>query len=60
MYYPVIVADDFTTFDAKLDQLLEWKRGLSADMLNGSGELSASEFLDLQDVDGKTAFAGPN
>lgn len=57
VYYPVVIADDFTTFDAKLDQLLEWKRGLSADMLNGSGEFSATEFLDLQNTDGSKALA---
>lgn len=57
VYYPVVVAGDFTTFDQKLDQLLEWKRGLSSDMLNGTGELLVSDFLDLQDVDGKEAFA---
>ena len=57
VYYPVVVAHDFTTFDAKLDQLLDWKRGLSADMLNGTGELSMTEFLDLQNVDGSNAFA---
>lgn len=57
VYYPVVVAEDFTTFDAKLDQLLDWKRGLSADMLNGSGELSAAEFLDLPSPDGGKAFA---
>lgn len=48
VYYPVIVADDFVTFDQKLDQLLDWKRGLSQDMLNGSGELSVADFIDLQ------------
>ncbi len=48
VYYPVIVADDFVTFDQKLDQLLDWKRGLSQDMLNGSGELSVADFVDLQ------------
>lgn len=57
VYYPVIVAHDFTTFDEKLDQLLDWKRSLSADMLNGSGEMNMSEFLDLQNVDGTNAFA---
>jgi len=57
VYYPVVVAHDFTTFDEKLDQLLDWKRGLSADMLNGSGEMNMAEFLDLQNVDGTNAFA---
>lgn len=46
VYYPVVVANDFVTFDQKLDQLLDWKRGLSSDMLNGTGEISVSEFLD--------------
>jgi hypothetical protein len=53
VYYPVIVAEDFVTFDQKLDQLLDWKRGLSSDMLNGTGEISVADFLDLQDLDGE-------
>jgi hypothetical protein len=57
VYYPVVVAKDFTTFDAKLDSLLDWKRELSRDMLNGSGDLPTTEFLDLQDVDGEIAFS---
>ena len=56
VYYPVVVAPDFVTFDAKLDSLLDWKRGLSDDMLNGIGELSAAEFSDLQNVDGARAL----
>ena len=56
VYYPVVVAPDFVTFDAKLDSLLDWKRGLSEDMLNGSGDLSSAEFSDLQNVDGASAF----
>jgi SNF2 family DNA or RNA helicase len=56
VYYPVVVAPDFITFDAKLDSLLDWKRGLSQDMLNGVGELSAAEFSDLQNVDGARAL----
>jgi len=36
--------------------LLGWKRGLSRDMLNGTGELTAAEFADLQNVDGASAF----
>jgi len=57
VYYPVVVADDFVTFDQKLDQLLDWKRGLSSDMLNGTGEISVSDFLNLQGIDGEEAFA---
>ena len=56
VYYPVVVAEDFLTFDAKLDKLLEWKRGLSTDMLNGSGELSPADFQDLEAPDGFKAF----
>lgn len=60
VYYPVVVAEDFVTFDQKLDQLLDWKRGLSSDMLNGTGEISVSDFLDLPDVDGTPAFSEAN
>lgn len=56
VYYPVVVAEDFLTFDAKLDTLLEWKRGLSTDMLNGTGELRPSDFGDLGAPDGGNAF----
>ncbi|MEF8723337.1 MAG: DEAD/DEAH box helicase [Candidatus Accumulibacter delftensis] len=47
VYYPVVVADDFVSFDEKLDKLLDWKRALSADMLNGSGEISVAELLEI-------------
>jgi Holliday junction resolvase len=56
VYNPVVVADSFTTFDAKLDKLLDWKRELSADMLNGTGDMSTADFADLEDVDGSNAF----
>jgi hypothetical protein len=56
VYYPVVVAHDFLTFDAKLDKLLDWKRGLSTDMLNGSGDLSPADFGDLEAPDGGNAF----
>jgi Holliday junction resolvase len=35
---------DFTTFDEKLDQLLEKKRLLAQDMLNGAGDVNPGEF----------------
>lgn len=44
VYYPVVTAPDFGTFDAKLDELLEWKRQLSRDMLNGTPDLLPNEF----------------
>lgn len=50
------MAEDFLTFDAKLDTLLEWKRGLSTDMLNGTGDLRPSDFGDLGAPDGGNAF----
>jgi len=56
VYCPVVVAEDFITFDAKLNTLLEWKRGLSGDMLNGVGDLSGNDFGDLENVGGGTAF----
>lgn len=37
VYYPTITAD-FKTFDMKLNEVLQWKRGLSGDMLNGTPE----------------------
>ena len=49
VYYPVIHADDFTTFEMKLHELLNPKRELASDMLNGTGEISPSDF-DLADV----------
>lgn len=49
VYYPVVAADDFTTFDVKLDQLLERKRSLAGDMLNGASDISVSDFK-VEDV----------
>lgn len=49
VYYPIVAADDFTTFDVKLDQLLERKRSLAGDMLNGCPDISTAEFL-IEDV----------
>jgi SNF2 family DNA or RNA helicase len=48
VYCPLVVAEDFTTFDAKLNALLEWKRGLSGDMLNGVGDVSGNDFGELE------------
>lgn len=44
VYYPVVYAEDFTTFDVKLDQLLTYKRELAKDMLNGAGDVKPGEF----------------
>lgn len=56
VYYPVVVANDFLTFDAKLDLLLSWRRSLAADMLNGAGDVSPADFGDLESPDGGNAF----
>jgi Holliday junction resolvase len=44
VYYPVVSAEDFTTFDVKLDHLLERKRSLAGVMLNGSPDISPADF----------------
>jgi hypothetical protein len=49
VYCPVVYADDFITFDVKLDQLLSVKRGLAEDMLNGTGEVRPGDFA-IEDV----------
>ncbi|MGH7488986.1 MAG: helicase-related protein, partial [bacterium] len=58
VYCPVVYADDFATFDVKLDELLEGKRNLARDMLNGSGDIRPGEF-DLDEVTptGETLFS---
>ena len=52
VYYPVVYADGFKTFDEKLHELLEYKRGISKDMLNGTGNILPSEFDDVIGVGG--------
>ncbi len=52
VYCPTVTDPTFKTFEDRLDWLLEWKRDLSKDMLNGTGDLAGGEFGDLQDVDG--------
>jgi superfamily II DNA or RNA helicase len=44
VYYPTVYAEDFVTFDIKLDQLLTYKRALAMDMLNGSGDVGPGDF----------------
>lgn len=52
VYCPTVTDPSFKTFEKRLDELLEWKRNLSEDMLNGSGDLSGANFEGLDDVDG--------
>lgn len=44
VYYPVVRAEDFRTFDVKLDELLTTKRRLAGDMLNGAGDVAPGDF----------------
>ncbi|UAK24042.1 DEAD/DEAH box helicase [Sphingomonas nostoxanthinifaciens] len=44
VYYPTVSAEDFKTFDVKLDELLERKRALAGDMLNGSSDIGLRDF----------------
>lgn len=57
VYYPVVVGGDFLTFDEKLDLLLERKRALSNDMLNGSGDVTPSDFADIEAPGGGSPFS---
>ena len=50
VYCPIVEAEDFVTFDVKLDRLLRIKRELARDMLNGSGDVLPGEFS-LDDMD---------
>ena len=44
VYCPIVEAEDFVTFDVKLDALLTFKRNLAQDMLNGSGDVALTDF----------------
>lgn len=57
VYYPVVVGGDFMTFDEKLDLLLERKRALSHDMLNGSGDVTPADFADIESPGGGSPFS---
>lgn len=57
VYYPVVVGGDFMTFDEKLDLLLERKRTLSHDMLNGSGDINPADFADIESPGGGSPFS---
>lgn len=44
VYYPTVVSTSFQTFENRLDGLLENKRELASDMLNGTGEIDIAEW----------------
>lgn len=56
VYCPTIIAEEFTTFEERLDELLENKKTLARDMLNGTGEISLNEFQVLSDDTGIKAL----
>jgi hypothetical protein len=47
VHYPTITGTNFVTFEEKLDQLLQSKRRLAGDMLNGYDDIDAAEFAEL-------------
>lgn len=47
VYYPTVLDSSMQTFEATLDQLLEKRRALAQDMLQGASEIQAAEFGDL-------------
>ncbi|KXU87123.1 hypothetical protein CR51_35910 [Caballeronia megalochromosomata] len=49
VYLPILSAQDFTTFDVRLNKLLDEKRELAGDMLNGAGTVLPSDW-NLQDI----------
>jgi hypothetical protein len=49
VYCPLTVADDFKTFDVKLDELLTRERSLAGDMLQRPSGISGADF-DLREI----------
>ena len=47
VYYPSVVSPDGPSFDLKLDDLLQRKRALASDLLNGCSDLKVADFADL-------------
>ncbi|CAK0739235.1 restriction system protein [Gammaproteobacteria bacterium] len=56
VYYPTVTSPHFVTFEAKLDLLLDSKRNLSEDILNGIPGLTLEDWEDLQTVVGRPAY----
>ena len=54
VYTPIVVGDEWTSFDERLDDLLSRKRKIADDMLNGSEDVDLGrEFADLVRVQGQ-------
>lgn len=56
VYTPTVIAPDFITFEAKLENLLSFKRALSRNMLDGTAEVNPGDFLDLGGPGGEPVF----
>lgn len=57
VHYPTVMASNFTTFEEKLSALLQAKRRLAGDMLNGCDDVQAADFADLDDPSGGSFMA---
>ncbi|CAK0760044.1 restriction system protein [Gammaproteobacteria bacterium] len=57
VYYPTVTSPNFVTFEAKLDFLLDSKRNLSEDILNGIPGLTMDDWEDLQTAEGNPAYS---
>lgn len=55
--YPTVTSANFTTFEEKLAKLLEAKRRLAGDMLNGYDDIQVADFADLDDPEGGSMMA---
>ena len=47
VYYPGVIDEKFSSFDVRLDELLEKKRALAGDILNGCSDVKVSDFTDF-------------
>ena len=54
VYTPIVRGDGWISFDERLDELLDKKRSIASDILNGSEDIGAAEFADLLQVDTPT------
>jgi hypothetical protein len=52
VYTPTVVGDGWVSFDERLDELLEKKRAIAMDVLNGADDAGAAEFADLLGLEG--------
>ena len=56
VYTPIVRGDGWVSFDERLDELLERKRAIADDILNGTDAVSEADFKDL--IESPTSPAG--